>query len=44
MAGKTSVMAGLRSSSIVYTPIEEAIKKHNEMDIDLLKVAKILAV
>jgi len=44
MAGKTSVMAGLRSSSIVYIPIEEAIKKHNEMDIDLLKVAKILAV
>lgn len=42
--GKTDVMAGLRSNKIVYTPIQEAIKKHNEIDSELIKVAKILAI
>lgn len=41
--GRTSVMAGLQSNKIVFTPIEEAIKKHNEIDKELIKVAEILA-
>jgi 6-phosphofructokinase 1 len=40
----SNVMAGSRSNKIVYTPIEEAIKKHNEIDKELIKVAKILAI
>lgn len=44
LEGKTNVMAGLRSNKVVYTPIEDAIKKHNEIDEELIKVAKILAI
>lgn len=44
LEGKTNLMAGLRSNKVVYTPIEEAIKKHNEIDKELIKVAKILAI
>lgn len=44
LEGKTNLMAGLRSNKIVYTPIEEAIKKHNAIDEELIKVAKILAI
>lgn len=43
MEGRTNVMAGMRSNRVVFTPIEEAIKKHNEIDADLLKVSEILA-
>jgi hypothetical protein len=35
MEGQTNVMAGMRSNDVVYTPIEEAIKKHNEINKDL---------
>ncbi|MFA7447036.1 MAG: 6-phosphofructokinase [Weeksellaceae bacterium] len=44
LEGKANVMAGVRSNSTVFTPIEEAIKKHNEIDKELIKIAKILAV
>ncbi len=44
LEGKTNLMAGLRSNKVVFTPIEEAIKKHNEIDKELIKVAKILAI
>lgn len=44
MEGRTNVMAGMKANKIVYTPIEEAIKKHNEMDHDLLKISEILAI
>lgn len=44
LEGKSNLMAGLRSNKIVYTPIEEAIKKHNQIDEELIKVAKILAI
>lgn len=44
LEGKTNLMAGLRSNKVVYTSIEEAIKKHNEIDEELIKVAKILAI
>ncbi len=44
MDGKTNVMAGMQSNKLTFTPIEEAIKKHNEMDPDLLKISEILAI
>ncbi|QQV02115.1 MULTISPECIES: 6-phosphofructokinase [Chryseobacterium] len=44
MEGQTNVMAGMRSNSLVYTPIEEAIKKHNEINKDLLLISEILAI
>lgn len=43
MEGKTNVMAGLQSNELVYTPIEEAIRKHNSINTDLLKISEILA-
>lgn len=44
LEGKTNVMAGIRSNKVVYTPISEAIKKHNEIDKELIKAANILAI
>ncbi|MBB6372054.1 6-phosphofructokinase [Chryseobacterium shigense] len=44
MEGKTNVMAGMRSNDLVYTSIEEAIKKHNEINKDLLLISEILAI
>ena len=43
MEGKNKVMVGMQSNKITYTPIEEAIKKHNEIDKNLLQIAEILA-
>ncbi|WP_370899606.1 6-phosphofructokinase [Chryseobacterium gossypii] len=44
MEGRTNVMAGMRSNDLVFTPIEEAIKKHNEINKDLLLISEILAI
>ena len=44
MEGRTNVMAGMQSNRLTFTPIEDAIKKHNEMDQDLLKISEILAI
>lgn len=44
MEGQTNVMAGMRSNDLVYTSIEEAIKKHNEINKDLLLISEILAI
>lgn len=44
MAGKTKVMTGMQSNRLIYTPIEEAVKKHNEIDQELLKISEILAI
>ncbi|CAA7196373.1 6-phosphofructokinase [Chryseobacterium potabilaquae] len=44
MEGQTNVMAGLRSNDLVYTPIEEAIKKHNEINKEILLISEILAI
>ncbi|MFY1046857.1 6-phosphofructokinase [Chryseobacterium sp. GP-SGM7] len=44
MEGQTNVMAGMRSNDLTYTPIEEAIKKHNEINKDLLLISEILAI
>lgn len=41
--GKRNVMTGIRSSQVVYTPFEEAIQKHNQIDQELIRVADILA-
>ncbi|QIY82190.1 6-phosphofructokinase [Chryseobacterium sp. NEB161] len=43
MEGKNKVMVGMQGNKITYTPIEEAIKKHNEIDKKLLHIAEILA-
>lgn len=43
MEGRNKVMVGMQSNKITYTPIEEAIKKHNEIDKNLLQIAEILA-
>lgn len=43
MEGKSSVMAGIRSNKVVYTPFDEAIVKHNIIDEELIRVAEILA-
>ena len=44
MKGKTNVMAGLQSNNLVFTPFEEAIKKHNEIDQELMLLSEILAI
>ncbi|RMZ57960.1 6-phosphofructokinase [Chryseobacterium nematophagum] len=44
MDGQTNVMAGMRSNDLVYTPIEEAIKKHNEINKEILLISEILAI
>ncbi len=44
MEGQNKVMAGMKSNKLVYTPIDEAIKKHNEINQDLLQIAEILAI
>lgn len=44
MNGQNNVMAGIRANELVYTPIEEAIKKHNEINQDLLNIAEVLAI
>lgn len=43
MKGLTNVMAGIQGNQLVYTPIEDAIKKHNEINQDLLKISEVLA-
>ncbi|MGC4128401.1 MAG: 6-phosphofructokinase [Bergeyella sp.] len=43
MKGENKVMVGMQSNKITYTPIEEAIRKHNEIDKALLKIAEILS-
>jgi 6-phosphofructokinase 1 len=36
-------MAGIRSNDLVFTPIEDAISKHNEINQDLLQISEVLA-
>ena len=43
MKGLTNVMAGIRSNDLVFTPIEDAISKHNEINQDLLQISEVLA-
>lgn len=43
LKGLTNVMAGIQSNQLVYTPIDDAIKKHNEINQDLLLISEVLA-
>lgn len=43
MKGLTNVMAGIQSNNLIYTPLEDAIQKHNEINQDLLQISEILA-
>lgn len=44
MAGRTNEMVGIRANQMIYTPIKDAILKHNTINADLLKVSEILAI
>lgn len=41
--GLTNVMAGIQANQLVFTPIEDAIRKNNEINQDLIKISEILA-
>ncbi len=43
MEGRSSVMAGIRSNNVVFTPFDEAIVKHNVINNELIRIADILA-
>ena len=43
LKGLTNVMAGIQTNQLVYTPIDDAIKKHNEINQDLLLISEVLA-
>ncbi|MCB9190516.1 MAG: 6-phosphofructokinase [Flavobacteriales bacterium] len=43
LAGKHSVMVGIVNKQVVYTPFEQAIKHHDKVNTDFLKLAEILA-
>ena len=44
MEGRSNEMVGIRSNKMVYTAIEDAIKKHNTINQDLLTISEILAI
>lgn len=43
LAGKHSVMVGIVNKKVCYTPFEQAIKHHDKVNTDFLKLAEILA-
>lgn len=43
LEGKNKVMAGIRANQVVYTAFDEAIRKHNEIDKELVEVAEVLS-
>jgi len=43
LAGKHSVMVGIVNKEVCYTPFEQAIKHHDKVNTDFLKLAEILA-
>lgn len=43
LAGKQSVMVGIVNKQVCYTPFEQAIKHHDKVNTDFLKLAEILA-
>lgn len=42
LEGKSNYMVGIRDNKLVLTPLEEAIKAHTEIDMDLLRVSDIM--
>jgi len=43
LSGKHSVMVGIVNKEVCYTPFEQAIKHHDKVNTDFLKLAEILA-
>ena len=43
LASKHSIMVGIVNKQVVYTPFEQAIKHHDKVNTDFLKLAEILA-
>jgi hypothetical protein len=37
-------MAGIINHKVVYTPLQEAVKSRSQMDLDLVRISKILAI
>jgi 6-phosphofructokinase 1 len=44
MAGKQGVMVGIHHNQVCFTPFAEAIKQHNAIDAELIRVSDILAI
>jgi len=42
--GRNRVMAGIINHKVVYTPLQEAVKSRSQMDLDLVRISKILAI
>jgi 6-phosphofructokinase 1 len=42
--GQSRVMAGIINNKVVYTPIHEAVKNPTQLDLDLYRISKILAI
>ena len=43
LAGKTNVMIGIQNNQMVHIPFDDAINKHREIDLNLLRMAEILS-
>ena len=44
LEGKSNLMVGIMDNSIILTPIEEAIKGHTKIDLELIRVSDIMTV
>ena len=44
LEGKNNVMAGLVNNEIVYTPFEKAVKYHQELNVNMLRLAEVLSI
>ncbi len=44
LEGKKNVMAGLVNNDIAYTPFEDCIGKHKELNVNLVRMVKILSI
>lgn len=44
LSGESGVMVGMRDKQVVYVPFEKAIKHHQDIDDNLLKLAEMLSV
>ena len=42
--GQSGIMIGMRDKKVVHVPFEKAIKHHQEIDENLLKLAEMLSV
>ena len=42
--GKSGIMVGLKGGQISYIPFKEACSRHNPIDPDMLRIAKILSI